>query len=474
MNIETIKRRMLVKYPTFGSVVAKLKYLENKQIPTAATDGEIVYYNQDFLNTLNEDEQIFLFAHEVCHVAFNHILRREGKDKKLWNKATDAVINALLKEDGLEMVPGGVDIPEAIQYDAEQMYEKLLAEKQQSGNKGKGSDSSQNGEGDNSENQDGNGNDDNSENQNQSQNGNGSENKDENQNGNGAKEQQGNGKEGNSENQSESSKGENSESKEEGTNGNGSGNQQENENQNGEESSSNGNMGQSNGDNSQETSEDANHDVGHDSHSLWDEAIKKAKEKESKSNSKPDTKEQSNENKDKEEDKKEQSNENKDKEKKDKKEKSHNNADKEQEDGKEDSKDSQVKKSEQTKKQEDKKKQTAMKIAKSVAENSLQRYPNISSFQNRESWRNGYIQAMYDIQHNNIRYLYNKTIQDLKNEYKRNCEEGHYIQAEKILEEIGYFEHLEHNCTILKKEGRKPIEFVKNTHISNEHFKKGF
>jgi len=125
-------------------------------------------------------------------------------------------------------------------------------------------------------------------------------------------------------------------------------------------------------------------------------------------------------------------------------------------------------------KQEDKKKQTAMKIAKSVAENSLQHYPNISSFQNRESWRNGYIQAMYDIQHNNIRYLYNKTIQDLKNEYKRNCEEGHYIQAEKILEEIGYFEHLEHNCTILKKEGRKPIEFVKNTHISNEHFKKGF
>ena len=83
-------------------------------------------YNPKFLGDLSEKQQIFIFAHEVCHVAFEHIFRSEGKDKRLWKTATDSVINALLKQDGLPMVEGVVNIPEAINYDADEMYNKLL------------------------------------------------------------------------------------------------------------------------------------------------------------------------------------------------------------------------------------------------------------------------------------------------------------------------------------------------------------
>ena len=130
-DIEALKRKMLVKYPFFGSVVANVDYKESKDIIAAATDGKIIYYNPDFLNELNISEQIFIFAHEVCHIAFNHILRSENKDNDLWNIATDAVINQFLKRDGLKIAPGVVDMAEAINYDAEQLYEKLLQEKQQ-------------------------------------------------------------------------------------------------------------------------------------------------------------------------------------------------------------------------------------------------------------------------------------------------------------------------------------------------------
>ena len=131
-NIESIKRKMLVKYPFFGSVVANVNYKENKEIPTAGTDGQTIYYNPDFLKKLKPDEQTFIFAHEVCHIAFDHIRRSEGKDPEVWNTATDGVINQFLKRDGLKLVEGGVDITEAINYDAEQLYDKLLKEKQQS------------------------------------------------------------------------------------------------------------------------------------------------------------------------------------------------------------------------------------------------------------------------------------------------------------------------------------------------------
>lgn len=130
-DIAALKRKMLVKYPFFGSVVSSVGYKENKDILTAGTDGETIYYNPEYLESLSVEEQTFVFAHEVCHIAFNHILRSEGKDPELWNIATDGVINQFLKRDGLKMAKGGVDMAEAINYDAEQLYEKLLQEKQQ-------------------------------------------------------------------------------------------------------------------------------------------------------------------------------------------------------------------------------------------------------------------------------------------------------------------------------------------------------
>lgn len=133
-DINTIKRKMLVKYPFFGSVVANVNYKEDNSIDTAATDGESIYYNTEFLNELDINDQTFILSREVCHIAFNHILRSEGKNQELWNIATDAVINQLLKKDGLKIVGGGIDLEEAINYDAEAYYEKLLKEYKQNSN----------------------------------------------------------------------------------------------------------------------------------------------------------------------------------------------------------------------------------------------------------------------------------------------------------------------------------------------------
>ena len=49
-DIEMLKRKMLVKYPFFGSVVTNVDYKESKDIIAAATDGKTIYYNPDFLD----------------------------------------------------------------------------------------------------------------------------------------------------------------------------------------------------------------------------------------------------------------------------------------------------------------------------------------------------------------------------------------------------------------------------------------
>ncbi len=134
-SIEKIKNKMLIKYPFFGSVVANVSYKENSNIETAGTDGKIIYYNKEFLDKLNTDEQVFLLAHEVCHIALDHINRSEGKKPKIWNLATDGVINQFLKRDGLKLIDGCVDIPDALNYDAEELYYKLLKEDEQNESK---------------------------------------------------------------------------------------------------------------------------------------------------------------------------------------------------------------------------------------------------------------------------------------------------------------------------------------------------
>lgn len=125
-DIDIIKRKMLVKYPFFGKIIASVTYKESLKVPTAATDGNTIYYNPSCFMSLSTSEKIYLITHEICHIAFNHILRSEGKNQKTWNLATDAVVNAFLKKDGLALIKGSTEIEDAINYDAEELYNKLL------------------------------------------------------------------------------------------------------------------------------------------------------------------------------------------------------------------------------------------------------------------------------------------------------------------------------------------------------------
>lgn len=303
-DIKSIKNKMLVKYPFFGSVIADVKYEEDKSLGTAGTNGQIIYYNPDYLNCLSKEEQTFVFAHEVCHIAFNHILRSEGKDVNLWNIATDGVINQFLKRDGLKMPEGGVDIADALNYDAEQLYEKLLQEKQQNQenqqnsqehqnqqNNSKSNNNQKNGNSQNSNNdqqgdgsqkqnseksqnvQDNNQPSSNSKNKENSQSSEDSQEQSNNQNNSQINAQQNNSK---SNNNQKNDNSQNSKNNQQSADVNGS-----KENASQQDISDTKNSQQSDKQSKDSNNDDKKHkDVGHDTHSMWEETVKKHKEQE--------------------------------------------------------------------------------------------------------------------------------------------------------------------------------------------------
>ena len=133
--LQKMKKWMIAKYPRFAQEIANSNFKYSSDLPyhTAATDGDNIYFDPDYLASLTDKEKLFLVAHEFMHIKFKHMYRMKTKDGELrnpylWNIATDAVNNANLERDGFTIKDGYVNMPYAINYTCEEFYEILLKE----------------------------------------------------------------------------------------------------------------------------------------------------------------------------------------------------------------------------------------------------------------------------------------------------------------------------------------------------------
>lgn len=97
-------------------------------IGTACTDGIQIMFDPEFVRGLNDDELIFLVAHETWHVAFMHMCRVGGRNFQKWNCAADYVINLMLVNSGYSMIQGGLLDKKYLNLSAEEVYDLLPEE----------------------------------------------------------------------------------------------------------------------------------------------------------------------------------------------------------------------------------------------------------------------------------------------------------------------------------------------------------
>lgn len=89
---------LLLKHGFFGNLATNLKLVNaDEWCATAATDGRFFYYNSRFINMLTRGEVEFLFGHEVLHVVYDHMGRREDRNPEISNIAADYAVNADLR-----------------------------------------------------------------------------------------------------------------------------------------------------------------------------------------------------------------------------------------------------------------------------------------------------------------------------------------------------------------------------------------
>ena len=126
----TARVALLINHSFFGNLATRLKMINaDEWCSTAATDGRNFYYNSRFICLLKTKEVEFLVGHEVLHVVYDHMGRRDNRDPQIWNIANDYAVNADLKRHKVGQFITSVPCLYEAKYDgkySEYIYDDLM------------------------------------------------------------------------------------------------------------------------------------------------------------------------------------------------------------------------------------------------------------------------------------------------------------------------------------------------------------
>jgi len=113
-----------VAFPHFAGLARSVRLAIDERVPTMGVfaSGRLVV-NPAFAGTLNENELVFVLAHELFHLALRTHDRARGADALSFNYAHDYIINDILRNElGFQQIPaGGLDWPGARSKSAEEI-----------------------------------------------------------------------------------------------------------------------------------------------------------------------------------------------------------------------------------------------------------------------------------------------------------------------------------------------------------------
>jgi len=136
-RIITARVGLLLRHPFFGNMATRLKIeAADDWLMTAAVDGRKLYFNTQFFHAMDNKEVEFVIAHEILHMVYDHLGRRDSRNPLLYNIAADYIVNNLLVDDRIGKKPKIVDCYQDFKYrnwSSEDVYDDLFKQAQKNG-----------------------------------------------------------------------------------------------------------------------------------------------------------------------------------------------------------------------------------------------------------------------------------------------------------------------------------------------------
>ena len=126
VDIETLRGKLCEHFPQWTNWIMRVSIEDAPGLWPTENDGRSVFYNPRLMSYLTEDIQAFYLAQQLLHLRFSHAARGLGRDRAVWKRASDAVVNRLLQEDGFHLPMDATLIPASADKSAEELYELIL------------------------------------------------------------------------------------------------------------------------------------------------------------------------------------------------------------------------------------------------------------------------------------------------------------------------------------------------------------
>lgn len=124
-RISAAQLRLRMRHPFFATLALFASVDITDSVETAGTDGKTLFFNSQYIKTLNNEELDGLLIHEILHMALLHVSRRRHRNAYQWNLACDIVINGMILAEGLHLPKGAVTDHDLAVFSVEEVYDRL-------------------------------------------------------------------------------------------------------------------------------------------------------------------------------------------------------------------------------------------------------------------------------------------------------------------------------------------------------------
>ena len=100
--------RLLTTNGFFGLLLMHTRFGLDEKCQTAYTDGRVIRFSPEFMESLSDKELEFVLMHEVMHMALRHCFRGRGLENERFNIACDIVVNSNILLSAVFPQDGGV------------------------------------------------------------------------------------------------------------------------------------------------------------------------------------------------------------------------------------------------------------------------------------------------------------------------------------------------------------------------------
>lgn len=121
---------LITMEPFFGTLATKLSLTEDAKAKSTWTDGKFLGFNPEWVIAQAMPQLEAAYAHHVLSCALGHHLRRGSRDRKLWQEASDYVVNLELSRAGFKLPEGSLLDPKYSGMHVEAVYRELELKRQ--------------------------------------------------------------------------------------------------------------------------------------------------------------------------------------------------------------------------------------------------------------------------------------------------------------------------------------------------------